>query len=51
MCIKFNVLKELGIIASGDPILCKECGACFNKHSILVKRRDDDDDDDDEGKK
>ena len=38
MCIKFNVLKELGIIASGDPVLCNECGACFNKHSILVSK-------------
>ena len=38
MCIKFNVLKELGVIASGDPILCQECGACFNKHSILYQK-------------
>ena len=38
MCIKFNVLKELGVLATGDPVLCKECGAFFNKHSILFSK-------------
>lgn len=36
MSVKFNVLKELGEVASGDPAICKSCGAIFNKYSKLT---------------
>ena len=35
MSVKFNVLKELGEVASGDPIICQNCGSIFNKFSKL----------------
>ena len=37
--IRFNVLKETGEIASGDPIICKECGSIFNKFSKLIDQK------------
>ena len=39
MSIRFNVLKETGEIASGDPIICKECGSIFNKFSKLIDQK------------
>ena len=37
MSIRFNVLNELSEVASGDPTLCSQCGAIFNKFSKLQK--------------
>ena len=36
MSVKFNMLKDLGVVASGDPVICKGCGAIFNKFSKLL---------------
>lgn len=35
MSVKFNVLKEIGNVATGEPIICLNCGAIFNKYSQL----------------
>ena len=36
MSVKFNMLKDLGVVASGDPVICKGCGVIFNKFSKLL---------------
>ena len=36
MSVKFNMLNDLGVVASGDPVLCQGCGVIFNKFSKLL---------------
>ncbi len=36
MRVRFNMLKESGEVASGDPVFCKDCGVIFNKFSQLL---------------
>ena len=38
MSINFDVLKELGEIASGDPVFCGGCRAVLNSNSVLLDR-------------
>ena len=40
MSINFNVLKELGSIASGDAVFCGKCQSAFNIHSVLLSRKE-----------
>ncbi len=40
MSINFDVLKELGGIASGDVVFCEKCNAAFNAHSRLLDRKE-----------
>lgn len=40
MSINFNVLKELGNIASGDAVFCGKCQTAFNIHSVLLGREE-----------
>ena len=38
--IAFKTLKDKAELATGDPVFCKECQACFNIHSKVEEVKD-----------